>query len=106
MDCRMTAISQANGVVTMQFDTPTGAQTVQADHVILCMSFSALRTLDYGGAQFDKTKQTAITQIGSGRNAKLQLQFANRLWNTRGPWGLANGDVYSDLPGFQNTWDV
>jgi monoamine oxidase len=103
---RMTAISQANGVVTMQFDTPTGAKTVQADHVILCMSFSVLRTLDTAGAQFDSLKQTAITQLGSGHNAKLQLQFASRYWNTQGAWGLSNGDVYTDLPSFQNAWDV
>jgi monoamine oxidase len=103
---RMTAIAQSNGVVTMQFDTPTGAKTVQADHVILCMSFSVLRTLDTSGAQFDSLKQTAITQLGSGHNAKLQLQFTSRLWNTPGAWGLSNGDTYTDLPGFQNAWDV
>jgi monoamine oxidase len=103
---RLTAIAQSNGVVTMQFDTPTGAKTVQADHVILCMSFSVLRTLDTTGAQFDSLKQTAITQLGSGHNAKLQLQFTSRLWNTQGAWGLSNGDTYTDLPGFQNGWDV
>jgi monoamine oxidase len=69
------------------------------------MSFSVLRTLDYSRAGFDALKQTAITQLGSGRNAKLQLQFDQRYWNTNGPWGLSNGDVYTDI-GFQNTWDV
>ena len=95
----------ADGSIAMTFTTPGKKQTVTADQVILCMSFSVLRTLDTSGAGFDTLKQTAITQLGSGRNAKLQLQFATRYWNTQGPWGLSNGTVYSDL-GFQNTWDV
>ena len=95
----------ADGSLAMTFTTPGKKQTVTSDQVILCMSFSVLRTLDYSGAGFDTLKQTAITQLGSGRNAKLQLQFATRYWNTQGPWGLSNGNVYSDL-GFQNTWDV
>ena len=69
------------------------------------MSFSVLRTLDYRGANFDSRKQTAITQLGSGRNSKLQLQFTSRYWNTQGPWGKSNGNVYTDI-GIQNIWDV
>jgi monoamine oxidase len=97
--------TNADGTISMTFTTPGTTQTVNADHVILCMSFSVLRTLDYSGANFDALKQTAITQLGSGRNSKLQLQFASRYWNTQGPWGLSNGNVYTDN-GFQNTWDV
>ncbi len=97
--------TNADGTVTMSFTTPGKNQTVTADHVILCMSFSVLRTLDYRGANFDSRKQTAITQIGSGRNSKLQLQFTSRYWNTQGPWGKSNGNVYTDI-GIQNIWDV
>ena len=100
---RMTSIkTNADGSVTMTFDTGgPKSQVVTADHVILCMSFAVLRTLDYAKAGFDGLKKTAITQLGNGRNAKLQLQFASRYWNAQG----SNGDVYTDL-GFQNTWDV
>ena len=97
--------TNADGTVTMSFTTPGKNQTVTADHVILCMSFSVLRTLDYRGANFDSRKQTAITQIGSGRNSKLQLQFTSRYWNTQGPWGKSNGNVYTDI-GIHNIWDV
>jgi monoamine oxidase len=97
--------ANANGTVSMSFSTPGANQTVTADHVILCMSFAVLRTLDYKGANFDSLKKTAITQLGSGHNAKLQLQFSSRYWNTQGPWGLSNGNVYSDI-GTQNAWDV
>jgi monoamine oxidase len=93
--------ANADGTVSMTFATPGKTQTVVADHVILCMSFSVLRTLDYSGAGFDSRKRTAITQLGSGRNAKLQLQFTSRYWNSLG----SNGNVYTDN-GFQNAWDT
>jgi monoamine oxidase len=93
--------SNADGTVSLTFSTPGKTQTVVADHVILCMSFSVLRTLDYSAAGFDKTKKTAIAQLGSGHNAKLQLQFKTRYWNSLG----SNGNVYTDN-GFQNTWDT
>jgi monoamine oxidase len=76
---RMSAIAtNGDGSITLSFDN--GA-TVKADHVILCMSFAVLRTLDYRKAGFDELKKTAITQLGSGVNAKLNVQFASRLWN-------------------------
>jgi monoamine oxidase len=74
---------------------------VVADHVVLALPFAVLRTLDYRGANFAPLKKTAIEQLGNGRNSKLQLQFANRLWNDQG----SNGASYSDT-GYQNTWDV
>ena len=90
-----------DGSVSMNFSTPGRTRTVTADHVILCMSFAVLRTLDYHGAGFDQLKKTAITQLGAGRNAKLQLQFDTRLWNAQG----STGGAYTDI-GLQNTWDV
>jgi monoamine oxidase len=65
------------------------------------MSFSVLRTLDYSKAGFDTLKQTAIAQLGSGRNAKLNVQFNSRLWNAQG----STGSIYTDLP-LQSGWDV
>jgi monoamine oxidase len=103
---RMKAIAKnLDGTITLTFDTPSGKAQQTADHVILCMSFSVLRTLNYANAGFDPLKKTAITQLGSGRNAKLQLQFTSRYWNTAGPWGVSTGDVYTDI-GIQNAWDV
>jgi monoamine oxidase len=93
--------ANADGTVSMTFSTPGKKQTVTADHVILCMSFSVLRTLDYSGANFDTLKKTAVAQLGSGHNSKLQLQFSSRIWNAQG----SNGNVYADN-GFQNAWDV
>jgi monoamine oxidase len=106
MGWRMTSIQRnSDGTSTIGFGTPAGSQQVTADHVILALPFAVLRTLDYKKADFDPLKKTAITQMGTGRNSKLQLQFGSRLWNTNGPWGLSNGATYSDT-GYQNTWDV
>jgi monoamine oxidase len=69
------------------------------------LPFSILRNLNYRNAGFNSLKVTAIEQLGYGTNAKLHLQFSERLWNQPGPWGLSNGSSYSDM-GYQNTWDV
>jgi monoamine oxidase len=96
---RMTAVALASdGSVNVSFDN---GKTVNADHVILCMSFSVLRTLTYRKAGFDSLKQTAITQLGSGANAKLMLQFNSRSWNGYG----STGSLYSDQS-FQSGWEV
>jgi monoamine oxidase len=103
---RMTAIAtNADGTASLMFQTPSGQVPVVADQVILTTPFPVLRTLDWSRAGFDARKQAAITQLGAGRNAKLQLQFATRYWNSGGPWGISTGDSYTDL-GYQNTWDV
>jgi monoamine oxidase len=106
MGWRLSSIARnGDGTSTMVFETPAGAQQVSADHVILALPFAVLQTLDYRAARFDPLKETAITDLGAGRNSKLQLQFGSRLWNSQGPWGLSNGATYSDT-GYQNTWDV
>ncbi len=96
---RMSAIAlKSDGSIKVTF---SNGSSITADHVILCMSFSVLRTLDYSKAGFDQLKQTAITQLGSGHNAKLNVQFKSRLWNAQG----STGSIYTDLP-FESGWDV
>jgi monoamine oxidase len=93
--------ANADGTVSMSFTTPGKTQTVTADHVILALPFAVLRTLDYSKAGFDRLKRTAITQLGAGRNGKLNIQFSTRLWNAQG----SNGNLYTDV-GLQSGWDV
>jgi monoamine oxidase len=90
---------------TLSFNAPSGKFTRVVDRVVMAIPFSVLRSLDYSQARFDNLKQTAITQLGYGKNCKLQLQFNNRYWNQSGPWGIGNGATYSDT-GYQNTWEV
>ena len=95
-----------DGSSALTFDIGGGhSQNVTADHVILTLPFTALRSVDCSDANFDRLKQTAIAQLGDGRNTKLQLQFASRLWNAQGAWGISTGSSFSDT-GYMNTWDV
>jgi monoamine oxidase len=95
----MTAIAlNSDGSISVSFGK---GKSITADHVILGMSFAVLSTLNYSKAGFDALKQTAITQLGAGRNAKLNLQFNSRPWNASG----STGSLYSDQP-FQSAWDV
>lgn len=80
------------------------------DRVIITIPFSVLRNIldvdaDYRAAGFTTLKQTAIQQLGYGKNCKLQLQFSSRLWDHPGPWGISTGTSYADT-GYQNAWHV
>jgi monoamine oxidase len=94
-----------DGTFALGFRDKSSQFTVVADRVILALPFSVLRRLDYGDAGFPAIKRVAIEQLGYGSNAKLHLQFSQRLWNTSGPWGLSTGASFADT-GYQSTWDV
>jgi len=104
-------VMNSDGTYTLSLSAPTGKFTMNFDRVIMAIPFSVLRTIlgtsdsAYHAAGFTSLKQTAITQLGYGKNCKLQLQFNNRYWNQSGVWGIGNGSTYSDT-GYQNTWDV
>jgi monoamine oxidase len=94
----MSAIAvNADGSVTITF---ANGKPATADYVILALPFAVLRTLDYSKAGFDALKTTAITQYGAGRNAKLNMQFATRIWNNT----ASDGSLYTDLP-VQSGWE-
>jgi monoamine oxidase len=99
MGAALTAIARTPaGAYTLTF---SGAKPVTADHVVLALPFSVLRSVDYSKAGFEPRKDTAIQELGMGTNSKLHVQFSRRYWNDLGN----NGNLYGDT-GFQNTWDV
>jgi monoamine oxidase len=100
-----TIATNADGSFTLSLNGPSGKFNRVVDRVVMSIPFSVLRGLDFSQAQFDSRKQTAITQLGYGKNCKLQLQFNSRLWNQQGPWGISTGTSYSDT-GYQNTWEA
>ena len=104
---RMLALAMnADGTYAITFSTAAGTKVVTADIVILALPFAVLRNLTTSSAGFDALKNTAIQQLGRGRNGKLQLQFTKRLWSGTGPWpGVSTGETYGDT-GYQNTWEV
>jgi monoamine oxidase len=76
------------------------------DNIVLALPLAVLREIDYSEAGFDVLKNTAIQELGRGRNGKLQLQFTERFWNQPGAWpGISNGSTYSDT-GYQSSWEV
>ncbi len=102
---RMESIRKyGEGTFGLTFSTPEGVRYVTADHVMLTLPFSVLRRLEYAHAGFDALKRIAIEELGYGTNSKLVLQCSERLWNGQGPWGIGDGNIYTDLF-FQNTWD-
>jgi monoamine oxidase len=103
-------VRNGDGTFTLTLKDQVQTFTSVVDRVVMAIPFSILRNIlnskaAYRAAGFDSLKQTAITQLGYGQNAKLQLQFNSRLWNQSGPWGIGNGNTYADT-GYQNTWDV
>jgi len=102
---RLTKVAQAQGEVVLTFDVNGTREVVRCDRAILTLPFAVLRTLDISDAGFDARKRQAIREQGAGRNGKLQLQFTSRPWTAPGPWGVSNGESYSDV-GYQVTWEV
>jgi monoamine oxidase len=99
---QLTAL-QDNGDGTWAVTTRTGSKSksITADHVVLALPFSMLRSVDLTKAAFPTRKTTAIRELPMGTNSKLQLQFDERHWRALG----GNGDSYADT-GYQSTWEV
>ena len=104
---RLTAVvANSDGTQTLTFATATGTSRVTVDHTVLALPLGVLQRLDLSRAGLDDRKTRQIASMRMGKNAKLQLQFNRRTWNSTGPWpGIASGETYSDL-GYQNSWDV
>jgi monoamine oxidase len=102
MGTELTAIKRnTGGSFTLTFKQGSGSLTVTADHVVLAIPFSILRSVNYSKAGFEPLKATAIEELGMGTNSKLHLQFSDRYWYSLDN----NGNTYADT-GYQNTWEV
>jgi monoamine oxidase len=90
-----------SGSFTLTFHKDGGTLTVTADHVVLALPFSLLRSVNYSKAGFEPLKVTAIEELPMGTNSKLHVEFKDRFWYGAGN----NGNTYADT-GYQNTWEV
>jgi monoamine oxidase len=105
--------SSQDGSYRLRFKLVQGGGFVDEtfDYIVLAIPFAVLRDIDYREAGFDLLKNTAIQELGLGRNGKLQLQFGRRLWNEQKIYNdpvsevVANGATYSDT-GYQCSWEV
>jgi monoamine oxidase len=97
----MSIKQNSGGSFTLTFSKDAGTQTVVADHVVLALPFSLLRSVNYSKAGFESLKVTAIKELPMGTNSKLHVEFNDRFWYGAGN----NGNTYADT-GYQNTWEV
>lgn len=95
LESPLRAIRQ-NSDETYTLTIETGGRTsdVTADRVVLTLPFTTLRRVDYSKAGFDDLKVKAIENLGMGTNARLYIQFRERVWENRG----LSGDSETDLP--------
>jgi monoamine oxidase len=91
----------SGGSFTLTFSKDAGTLTVTADHVVLALPFSLLRSVNYVKAGFEPLKVTAIRELPMGTNSKLHVEFKDRFWYGAGN----NGNTIADT-GYQNTWEV
>jgi len=98
----LTAIKRNNdGTFKLTFANGPGSFTQVADHVVLALPFSLMRSVDFSHAGFNQVKTIAINELAMGTNSKVHLQFTSRFWRDQG----CTGETYSDR-GYQNTWEV
>ncbi len=69
-----------------------GPEEIGADHVVLALPFTALRSVDLTGAQLSARKLRAIDDLGMGVGAKMSLQFRRDAWTK-----AESGESYSDM---------
>ncbi len=93
--------ARGDGAYVCTFETAAGAtDDVVADHVVLALPFSTLRSVDLTRAGFSALKMRAITTMGMGTNAKIHLQFTTPMWHGLG----YDGTTYTDTGAF-TAWD-
>ncbi|MBV9104279.1 MAG: FAD-dependent oxidoreductase [Candidatus Eremiobacteraeota bacterium] len=93
-----------DGRVALTFETPDGTRVETVEKAIVTPSFAVLRTIDLRRAGFDARKMRAIQTLGYGEHSKFVVQFDERWWNHRGPWGISTGDITTDLD-IVNAWE-
>jgi monoamine oxidase len=99
---RLVALARrADGRYRVTFARDQALHDELADRVIVAIPFTTLRQVDLGAAAFRPRKLRAIRELGMGRNAKLQLQFNDRLWQRQD----ANGETRIE-GAFQTSWEV
>lgn len=74
---------------------------VAADHVVLAIPFTLLRSVDLSRVPISPRHTTAIDTEPMGSNSKLFLQFSSRVWNAEG----VTGNCFDDGV-VQGGWDA
>ncbi len=100
----LTAITQTGGRAryVLTFTSGSSTFTVTADHVVLAIPFTTLRTCRHERrSAFSAVKRKCINELGYGQNAKLMCGFSSKPWRAQGSEGL----TFTDLP-YQSSWET
>lgn len=81
LDSPLTGLTRRGSGYELHF---AGNPAAQADIVILCLPFTALRRTDLGSAGLGARKRRCIERLGMGTNTKLLLQFRRHLAHYEG----------------------
>jgi monoamine oxidase len=93
---------QTDGVYKLTFNQSGTMVDVLADHVVLALPFSILRSIDLASLELPAAKQRAINEVGYGTNSKLMVGFSSKPWRAA---HSSNGETFTDL-GYQATWET
>jgi monoamine oxidase len=92
----------SDGRIRLTFDDSGSPATAVHDAVILTLPFSTLRFVDlHRSLGIPDWQREMIQRFDYGRNAKLNVGFASRIWGDYD----SEGASYSDLPNHQCTWE-
>ena len=98
---RLVAIRPRSGGYRCSFDCGGAVRDVPADHVVLAIPFTLLRSVDLSAVPVSRLHTRAIRAEPLGSNSKMFLQFSSRVWNAEG----ATGNCYDDGV-VQGGWDA
>lgn len=98
---RLVAIRPRPGGYRCSFECAGATHDVTADHVVLAMPFTLLRSVDLSGVPISRLHAKAIREEPLGSNSKMFLQFSSRVWNAEG----VTGNCFDDGV-VQGGWDA
>ena len=86
---------------TLTFEVDGRTTDVVADQVVLALPFTTLRDVDLSRSGFSAEKLRVIDTLGTGSNAKIHVEVAEKTWARQGFSGVA----YTDWHSFDVCWD-
>jgi monoamine oxidase len=98
---RLVAVRPRAGGYRCVFDCAGTTREVVADHVVLAIPFTLLRSVDLGGIPISRLHARAIREEPLGSNSKMFLQFSSRVWNEE----RVTGNCFDDGV-VQGGWDA
>ena len=89
------ALDQDPDGVTVHFKTESGRFSERADHAVVTVPFSVLRTIEVV-TPFSAAKQRAIRQLNYHASTKVLFQVRERIWEDED--GILGGGTVTELP--------